>query len=245
MGKHGKHWPLVRLFASLVLALWTGAAMAECRQALALGLDVSGSVDAREYRLQVVGLARALDKADVRAALLANPEFPVRLAIYEWSGPRDQRMLVPWTAIDSAPTLDLVVETLAQTKRETANPGTALGQAMWFGINMLAAQNDCARLVLDISGDGKSNLGPLPRDVKSVAEGQRVMVNALVIGSNSPQAEGEVLDTNVVALAEYFRTEVITGAGAFVETAIGFEDYANAMRRKLLRELQALVISSR
>lgn len=221
------------------------AAQAGCRQALALGLDVSGSVDAREYRLQVVGLARALDKPDVRAALMAVPQSPVRIAVFEWSGPRDQRMLVPWTTIDSAQSLDLVIETLAQTDRKAANPGTALGQAMWFGINMLAAQTDCARLVLDISGDGKSNLGPLPRNVKTVAQSQGVTINALVIASASPSADGEVLDTNIDTLSDYFRTEVITGPSAFVESTLGFEGYTKAMRRKLLRELQALMLSAR
>ncbi|WP_156505789.1 DUF1194 domain-containing protein, partial [Sulfitobacter sp. HI0054] len=41
----------------------------------------------------------------------------------------------------------------------------------------------------------------------------------------------------VGALASYYRAEVILGPGAFVETAEGFEDYARAMTRKLLREL--------
>ena len=37
----------------------------------------------------------------------------------------------------------------------------------------------------------------------------------------------------------------MTGLGAFVEEARGFEDYAQAMRRKLLRELQVLAVSGR
>ena len=56
--------------AALVGAtLWASAGVAECRQALALGLDVSGSVDAREYRLQLDGVAGALDDPAVRAAV--------------------------------------------------------------------------------------------------------------------------------------------------------------------------------
>ena len=49
----------------------------ECRQALALGLDVSGSVDAREYRLQLSGVASALDAPEVREKLLSMPAAPV------------------------------------------------------------------------------------------------------------------------------------------------------------------------
>jgi hypothetical protein len=36
---------------------------------------------------------------------------------------------------------------------------------------------------------------------------------------------------------------VITGSGAFVETALGFDDYEAAMTRKLLRELEVLAVS--
>ena len=41
----------------VVVLLLPGVARAQCRQALLLALDVSGSVDAREYRLQLDGLA--------------------------------------------------------------------------------------------------------------------------------------------------------------------------------------------
>ncbi|MGQ0485867.1 MAG: DUF1194 domain-containing protein, partial [Hyphomicrobiales bacterium] len=38
----------------------------------------------------------------------------------------------------------------------------------------------------------------------------------------------------------YYRDRVITGAGSFVEPARGFEDFARAIREKLLRELRPL-----
>ena len=44
-------------------------------------------------------------------------------------------------------------------------------------------------------------------------------------------------------LSSYFRAEVILGPGAFVRTAIGFSDYARAMKEKLLKELEGLVVS--
>ncbi len=50
---------------------------AQCRQALALGLDVSGSVDAREYRQQVGGIAAALASKEVRRKLMAMPSAPM------------------------------------------------------------------------------------------------------------------------------------------------------------------------
>ena len=224
------------------VALSANAVYAECRQALALGLDVSGSVDAREYRLQMGGVATALDAADVREKLLAMPDAPVRLMIYEWSGPGDQAIVVPWTAIDGAATLDSVIATLRATQRRDASPGTALGVAMNEGLRHLKTQTACWKRTLDISGDGKSNLGPRPRDVRDRIEANGITINALVIGVDDPNV-GDIRQAEIAELSSYFRAEVILGPDAFVQTAIGFSDYARAMTEKLIRELDGLMFS--
>ncbi|KEJ89951.1 DUF1194 domain-containing protein [Sulfitobacter donghicola] len=209
-----------------------------CRQALALGLDVSGSVDAREYRLQLDGLARALGSDELRAALLSQPEAPVEILVFEWSGPKDQVTLAPWTRISDEKSLNTLIETLTQVeRREEATPGTALGVAMAHGVRLIAERDHCWRKTLDISGDGKSNLGPRPQNVKPLLAAKGVTINALVVTSDNQQSAAE--------LSAYFASEVILGTDAFVEVAQGFEDYEDAMQRKLLRELGGLVLSSR
>lgn len=227
------------LMAALVVA---GGAQAQCRQALALALDVSGSVDAREYRLQLGGLATALADAEVRAKLLAMPSAPVQLMVYEWSGPNDQAILVPWTRIDGGATVDIISETLRQTTRREATPGTALGTAMQVGRIYLDQQATCWKRTLDISGDGKSNLGPRPREMRQSLERSGITINALVIGVDDPNI-GDIRQAEIGELSSYFRAEVILGPDAFVMTAIGFSDYARAMKQKLLRELEGLVLS--
>ncbi len=226
----------------LSFAVATQGHAAPCRQALALALDVSGSVDAREYRLQIDGLAAALNNRAVRDALLASPDAPVRVMVYEWSGPSDQMIIAPWTPIDDGATLDGFIETLRQTIRRDATPGTALGVAMGDGAAYLGQQGDCWKHTLDISGDGKSNLGPRPREVKQQLTGQAITVNALVIGADSPRF-GDQRQAEIGELSSYFRAEVIVGPDAFVETALGFDDYEAAMTRKLLRELEILAVS--
>ncbi|PIV78501.1 MAG: hypothetical protein COW54_09240, partial [Rhodobacteraceae bacterium CG17_big_fil_post_rev_8_21_14_2_50_63_15] len=42
----------------------------------------------------------------------------------------------------------------------------------------------------------------------------------------------------------YYQTEVVRGAGAFVETAQGFEDFEQAMARKLFREISDVVLGA-
>ncbi len=224
------------------VALWAGVAWAECRQALALGLDVSGSVDAREYRLQMDGLAAALDTPKVRAALLDVAGPPVALLVYEWSGPDDSAVILPWTDVTAAPVLDQIIERLQTTARREASPGTALGGAMMLGAAHLQQRRACWKLTLDLSGDGKSNLGARPRDVKDTVAAQGVTINALVIGADAPNV-ADLRQVEIGELSLYFRAEVIVGPDAFVETAIGFDDYAEAMARKLERELQTLILS--
>tara|TARA_R110002049_G_scaffold23781_6_gene84755 strand:- start:142751 stop:143485 length:735 start_codon:yes stop_codon:yes gene_type:complete len=230
-----------RCALALVLACLAPMAQAQCRQALALGLDVSGSVDAREYRLQLSGLATALEDPRVQDALLAQPGNPVQLMVYEWSGVDDLAVLLPWRAITDATTLRDAVTTLRQTERRVTSPGTALGHAMMAGAAFLAQRPECRKHTLDISGDGKSNLGPRPRDI-SPTLGAGITINGLVIGIDDP-AIGDIRQTEIGELSAYYRAEVILGPEAFVQTALGFSDYARAMTEKLLRELDGLVLS--
>lgn len=234
----------------IVLTLWMvlagGAVLAQCRQAIVMGLDVSGSVDSREYDLQLDGLAYALIDPEVQRAILAQPSHPVHLAVYEWSGPGYQRLLLDWTEIRGSEALLRVSAHLAAARRRPAPPGTALGNAMRFGAELLKDGPDCLKHTLDISGDGKNNFGPHPRDIKmtlSLGSSGDLTLNALVIGADAPEI-GDQRQVELPELSAYFKAWVITGSDAFVETAIGFEDYQAAMTRKLLRELETLAMSS-
>jgi len=229
------------LICAAVLAATGAWSETACRQALALGLDVSGSVDAREYRLQMDGLAAALDSGRVRQALLQMPSAPVHLLVYEWSGPDDPKVILPWTGIDSAAVLNGVIGQLRATERRQASPGTALGLAMREGVQHLEQRSQCWKLTLDLSGDGKSNLGIRPVDVKAELQDTGITINALVIGADTPGL-GDAQQGAISALSAYFQNNVIVGSGSFVETALGFEDYAAAMARKLERELETLIL---
>lgn len=225
--------------AGLLYLLLATAIQADCRQALALGLDVSGSVDDREYRLQLDGLAAALQDVEVRAALLVMPSAPVALAVYEWSGPDDQHLVADWTVIENQTTLDHFSARLFASKRMKANPSTAIGSSMVFGAVLLGQQPDCWRRTLDLSGDGPSNSGPRPRDVTGSALMAQITINGLVIGVGD--VKSAPLQTN--PLKDYYSSEVIHGPGSFAEEATGFEKFQAAMTRKLLRELQGIAVS--
>lgn len=234
-----------RRAVALALGLCTSVDAAraeECRLALLLGLDVSSSVDAREYRLQLDGLAGALRQPEVRAAFLDLPGAPVRLSVFEWSGAGSQRLLLDWTVIRTVEDLDRAAARLANGVRVLLESTTALGRAMQVGAGMLATQPGCWRHTLDLSGDGQSNTGPSPRDVRMGGQIAGITVNALAIGAD-PERSGDDRQPDIAPLWAYFSTEVIHGPGAFVVVALGFEDFQDAMARKLLREVSGLQLS--
>lgn len=230
-----------RLAVAGVLAVLCASASAQqtCRQALALGLDVSGSVDAREYRLQLDGLAQALGDPEVVAALMGQPGASVRIAVYEWSQPGDDRLIVAWRDLRTPRDIAEIQTTLQQTRRAEMGPSTGLGAALLVGLSLLEQQPDCWTRTLDISGDGKGNTGQRPQSVRNVPAD--VTVNGLVIGVDDMGSANQ-RNLQIGELAAYYTAYVIRGPDAFVETALGFDDYAEAMRRKLLRELATLTI---
>ena len=216
--------------AAGVAALCGGPAAAACRLALALGLDVSSSVDAREYRLQTAGLAAALVAPEVAEAFLATPGEPVMLQIYEWSGWQQQVVRLDWTPVTGAADLARIAASLAGQKRSFEQYPTALGFALLYGGRSLATQ-DCTRRTLDLAGDGTNNDGISPEVARRDLPVPGITVNGLVIGAN------------VQTLGRYYQQFVIQGPGAFVEVAADYEDFERAMRRKLLRELGVIEMS--
>lgn len=234
---------MIRALALVTACLAAAGVAAQCRQALALGLDVSGSVDAQEYRMQLDGLANALAHPEVVALLTVQPAAPVRIAVYEWSGENDQRLLLDWRDIRKRTDLDQITALLRATQRAEADPSTAVGAAMRFGAGLLAQQGECRKRTLDLSGDGKHNLGPHPRDVQADLIDQGLTVNGLLIGTD-PRFGQNRRYGQIGELSAYYRASVILGPGAFVEIALGFEEYERAMVRKLRRELEAPAMSA-
>ncbi len=240
-----------------MLGISSQDAEAQCRQALALGLDVSRSVDAREYRLQLDGLAAALRSADVQAAILSAIDTPVSLLVFEWSDPTAQRLILPWTRITDPDTLIEVAARLNDTVRAGSNDpqfsadtpdqisartgATALGAAMEYAWYAFRTGPLCWKKTLDVSGDGPNNSGILPKQMHIRLAQERVTVNALAVAADPVQL-GDARQAEIKQLSSYFRTEVILGADAFVETALGYLDYKRAMTRKLLRELEVFAL---
>lgn len=221
------------------LALGGAARAQTCRLALVLALDVSGSVDPAEYAQQVNGLAAALDHPDVRAQILAGTDAHVSLAVFEWSSRNHQYVIQPWTILNSNAALDRAIKTVRDHRKIRAGLKTALGTALSFGASMLDRQPHCWVKTIDVSGDGKNNIGLTPAQIYQSGAFAQITVNALVVRGVSETAEDIA---SKVGLLHYYESEVICGPSSFAMIAHGYSDYAEAMRRKLIRELELPVL---
>ena len=200
-----------------------------CRLALVLAMDVSSSVDAAEDRLQREGLANALLSPQVKAAFFVSPAS-VAIYIFEWSGRAHQHSIRDWTIISSPTDLVSVAASIRTSNRTQAGLPTAMGHALGHAAQALRNGPDCAFRTIDVAGDGPNNAGFGPHSVYATFPFENVIVNGLVISEDDTQTE------------DYFRNEVIRGAGAFVEVADGFNNFQAAMQRKLVRELSAQIV---
>jgi len=212
------------LCAAAMLAAAVPAPADACRLALAFALDVSASVDAAEYRLQLDGLAAGLRDPAVRAAIV-GPGGGVAMAAYEWSEERQQAMIAPWTLIATDAAIDAFAARVSAHRRRYGEFPTAVGAALVYGAVLLGDAPPCQRRVIDISGDGLSNDSFGPTVAYREFDFDGVTVNGLVIG-------GEDLE-----LISFYQFYVAHGPDAFVEVAGDYTDYARAMLRKLLREI--------
>lgn len=204
-------------------------AAADCRLALALAVDVSRSIDSQDYVIQTEGLARALEDREVRAAIF-GPEGQVALAIYYWSGRGYQDLVQDWVILDDPKALDAAIWEVRRTPRPAAPLATALGDALSYGLDLMSDAPDCERRVIDVAGDGRNNDGISVARTYEREDFTGITVNGLAVGEH----EADILD--------YYAGEVIRGPGAFVELAPRQQDNPDALRRKLLRELQGPMI---
>lgn len=196
---------------------------------LVLALDASASVDADEFALQLDGLARAFRDLEVIAAVESLRPFGAAVAVVEWGGPGQTRVVLPFAHLTSGRDAKAFAYLVGLGRRRQRAGETSIGAAIADSAGLLAANAiDGQRQVIDISGDGPDNSGLDLDAVRQAARARGITVNGLAI-----EAEDK-------GLAAYYRQRVIVGAGAFVETARDFEDFARAMKAKLLKELRPL-----
>lgn len=222
----------IRLAALLLaLAAAPGPAGAQAERvdlALVLAVDVSDSIDAERYALQMGGIARAFEDPAVQAAMLSGPHRAMLVALVTWS--TRAVVAVPWTLVTGPDDISRLAAEVRRAPRADKR-FTCMSVALRTIADKLlpAMPMPAERVVIDVSGDGRDNCNPrapveLLRDELTAAD---VTVNGL------PILEGEEAGT----LEDWYRDHVVGGPGGFLLPARGFADFERAIRRKFLTEI--------
>ena len=66
---------------------------------LIIAIDCSYSVNKAEFDLQVQGIAAALTSKEVIKAIEGGQHGQIGLSVYQWAGPENQVVVMPWTLV--------------------------------------------------------------------------------------------------------------------------------------------------
>lgn len=200
---------------------------------LALAVDVSYSMDPEEQRIQREGYIEAITSREFMAAIRAGSHGKIALTYFEWAGPDDQKIIVPWRLIDGPESADGFATDIARAPYRRASR-TSIGGALMFAKPLFTASGFRGlRRVLDVSGDGPNNSGPLvvPQRDDLVAAG--ITINGLPLMLNRPNS----FSMDIADLDIYFEDCVIGGPGAFVIPVRDRAQFKEAIRTKLILEI--------
>ncbi|MBM3644239.1 MAG: DUF1194 domain-containing protein [Alphaproteobacteria bacterium] len=229
----------MRWFASLIAALFlafpAGAQdRLEIDVALALGIDISGSIDRDEAQMQRSGYVEAFRDPEIRRAILGGNHGRIAVAYYEWSDSWLQKLLIDWTLLDSEAAIQAFADRLEKAPISIARR-TSISGAIRYAVPLFGRLPwDASRLVLDISGDGSNNDGGLVTIARHEALERKIVINGLPIMNDRPNPFGFPTEAD---LNVYYLHCVVGGPRSFVEVARNFEDFPRAVRKKLLQEV--------
>jgi hypothetical protein len=209
---------------------------------LVLMVDVSRSMGPAEIRLQRRGYAEALASDEVVDAIVNGGTGAVAVTYVEWGSRLFQRVVLPWTLIDSRETARSAArrleEDLTLSMKQLLDVPYHLRQTSISGA-IEAGERELERnryrglrKVIDVSGDGPNNDGDPVTVARDAAIAAGVIVNGLPLVATGPDADPESADLDL-----YFSECVIGGPGAFVLPMRGWSDLGPAVRRKLVLEM--------
>ena len=203
--------------------------------ALVLAVDGSSSIDAAEYRFQQHAIAASLrDPAVLNAMASAGT---VSTAVVFWGDPDRPVQETETVVVDGTSDADRLARVVESLPRQVLG-NTGLSTGLAAALDKLRTMGCAHRSVINVSGDGKGTIlsrrkvrSPRLEEVRAMAAVEGITINALVVSNEEPD------------LADYYKSKVVTGPGAFVMEVRTYADYAEALRRKLIREITPPIIS--
>lgn len=227
---------LSALFLSVAFFAGTAALRAQERVdvELVLAVDVSGSMQYEELQAQRDGYVAAFRSPDVIDAIKLGGYGRVAVTYIEWAHSKLTRVIVPWMIVDSRETAEAFANRLEAALLSNMR-NTSISGAIRYGVAAFD-DNDVrgVRRVIDVSGDGPNNQGGLVTVSRDTAVSAGITINGLPL-MIQPWLSG--LGLGLPELDAYYRECVIGGPGSFVLPVMSWEEFPEAVRRKLVLEL--------
>jgi len=195
---------------------------------LVLAVDASGSVNDVRFELQKQGYAAAFRNPQVIKAIMSGAEQSIAVTMLQWTGPFLHVQVVPWTRINDAASARAFANAIAKSQRELFGGGTSISGAIDQSMVLFSqSPYKSQRRTIDISGDGSNTSGRSVVRARDEAVAAGVGINGLPILSLEPN------------LDRYYYSFVIGGPGAFMIPASSYENFADAIVKKLILEIAA------
>ena len=199
---------------------------------LVLAVDISQSMDEREFALQRAGYVEALRHPDFIKAVRSGTNGRIALAYFEWAGVVRDDGVIAWQVIDGSDSANAFADRIAARPFRSFR-GTSISGALAFGAGLFdKTQFAGERRVIDISGDGPNNIGPPVAAARDAAVARGIVVNGLpILISPSP---------TFAHLDRYYGQCVTGGPGSFVLPIYAASEFSTAIRRKLILEVSGI-----
>ncbi|MGN7292683.1 DUF1194 domain-containing protein [Rhizobium sp. SAFR-030] len=199
---------------------------------LVLAVDTSRSMDYEEMRVQREGYIGALQHQDFINAVRNGLTGRIAITYFEWAGEVDASSVIDWQIIETADDAKAFADKLAARSIVTQRR-TSISAAIGFGARTITENGyDGMRRVIDVSGDGPNNIGDPVEPARDKALEAGIIINGLALMLR-PSGTSSGLDN-------YYGDCVIGGPGSFVLPVHNIEDFAVAIRRKLVLEVSGL-----
>lgn len=203
---------------------------------LVLAVDISYSMDPDEQALQREGYIQALTSREFLTAIREGGHGKIAVTYFEWAGPATQKVVMPWRLIDGPEAADAVAAEIARAPTSRASR-TSISSALRFARTLFDDSGyRGVRRVIDVSGDGANNSGPLVAPMRDEIVKEGITINGLpILLKRLNYATMDIEDLDI-----YYEDCVIGGPGAFVIPIREREKFVEATRQKLLLEIAGL-----
>lgn len=205
---------------------------------LVLSVDVSASVTAGEFNLQRQGYENAFRDASI-IDQISDLKGGIAATLVYWASSAVQA--TDWFHITDAASANAFADAIAAVSTKPSGIGstTNIADGIDLSRELLLNNEFEGNMVIDVSGDGEQNTD-CPFTGTSFDCIARIRSSRDAAAAAGITINGLPILTDFADLDDYFLENVITGSNGFVIPASDFDDFGDAVKDKIGREIAVI-----